>query len=120
MKNSFIFLVSVFSLLLLLVQLSFADPAPFMSVGTGSFSCGRWDQAWIDNPTQIELETQWVAGFVVGSESVYNRYTDKPIRIKTKDLDGIKFWVNNFCKKHPTKSIAWASGIFTLTHLYQK
>jgi hypothetical protein len=90
----------------------------YVTLGTGNTSCGSFvsshDAAY--NPAmegRLYNRLVWVLGFLSG----YNVYNLEGIsNIAPTDTDGIKQWILNYCREHPTESLARASIAFVEGH----
>lgn len=90
----------------------------YVTLGTGGTSCGSFvssnDASY--NPAieeRLYNRLVWALGFLSG----YNVYNSEGVsNIAPTDTDGIKQWILNYCRAHPTESLARALIAFVERH----
>jgi membrane peptidoglycan carboxypeptidase len=84
-----------------------ADTAlQYVTLGTGTASCGRWTEDKLAQTTAYKQDTAWLIGFI----SAYNRYGWHGRNVTSEtDVDGMLAWVGNYCAANPTEPISGAA-----------
>lgn len=67
--------------------------------GAGAVSCG----AWLSDPSLQQSRLSWILGFVSGAGW-------HGASLKDTDSDGIKQWIDTYCKDHPLDKLSLATA----------
>ena len=67
------------------------------------FSCGKWTNAPKRTPER-EIYEKWVLGYLSG----INVEHTGPDFLRDRDTDGMKAWIDNYCRRNPLHPIAQA------------
>ena len=83
---------------------------PFVITGTGGSSCGDAMEAMRTNhEMQINLYTQWMAGYLAGYAVAAADFR-KPLRRKeATDFNTMRGWLEKHCRENPLSNIIHAT-----------
>jgi hypothetical protein len=68
-------------------------------------SCGAWLEARRKSSTQAGFQSQWVAGYLSGT----NAESNGPDFLVETDFDGLMAWIDNYCRSHPLEKVGIAA-----------
>jgi len=79
----------------------------YVSRGLGAASCGKWTSAVaLENYTYVAM-VQWLNGYL----TAYSAWVEGESGPVSKlDTEGLKAWVDNYCRDNPLKSVSTAAS----------
>lgn len=88
-----------------------AEPK-YETQGVGLESCGSWLEA--RNSNSSDMMEQWVLGFASAATFLISAAKNESVGYST-DVNGMLYWVDNYCRENPTQAIQQAAVAFVFS-----
>ena len=110
----------VVSLLFVIVGARPAAAAPSHEYGFGTNSCGDYLAARkAGNAGLGSLYTAWFTGYITDESEWTTTIEHATVdELAGTDLNGALYWMEKFCREHPTADFAVAAAAFTTWHIH--
>lgn len=93
---------------LVVMFLSCASHAQYLTFGMGVMSCGEFLQARKDDSLDASLMSIWLGGYLTR----FSR--DDGVESLSTDMPSMLQWIQNYCEDNPLRNIAYAAARLTV------